>query len=483
MKLFSLLLGFGAVCGELSSRAPVKLGAALLAEAAPLAEAIVEARELKDGVGEVLAMSGTDLESRIVKPLGTKLGWQTQMEGDKVVLTEKGAEGDVKLLEVKFVETAPGKRAIELSNTNPTDFPAFVNNHALYSRGILKADTVDKISKYVEEKLKLFQLAARSSKPKTVVQICEDLRALSAESAKFDVSLMQPKPHFCVIEVRRRGGDPNFATNPIVCHIRVHNINEEMVGINVVQTDREYEGKVPKHNYDENVKDVKNVIREILNQTTNLPITIQTALKHFATAFSSHCGGKRPGLRNLVTEGEIYGATLEETLDCAFKGAKIFLEQFNYGYLQYLHVVIDHALLRAEYMVGIDPKVFEANLKSVLAELNSELTIISKLRTDSKQDYKVTLEDIETALKESMEGCEVKKEETKVTVMQGETEVARAVKAAEGSYYIISFFTPFGKKPKGASNPELFIEEENGFDQLLRLREHAKKFIDDIKLV
>lgn len=441
-------------------------------------------RLLIDDPNNAYKMSVADLENKIVRPLLLDFKWELKNDGAKVTLSSKDKTSETPVVEIKINEPQPGKRTIELSNTDPVAFPAFKNNHAFYSRGILKIDTYDKLKKYVQEKLGLFQKSLATSKAKTIAEVSQDLTAYCESQGSFDVKLSQPKPHFSLIEVNRKDVR-TYPFNKEVLHVRIFNINDETVGINVVQIDKEYQARVPKHNYDENIKDIKSVLSELLKQNKDLPITILKVENQFNTFFAAICGGKQPGLKSLVTEGVIYGADIPASMpNCPFAGSKIYIQQFNFGYLQYVYVLIDHTLLRAEYMIGLDPKIFSENLKSVLDEVSAEVQAITKLRADSKKDHKIVTEELLATLKEGMgDGFTVEQEGEAVVGKQGDTVVLKAAKAEDGSYFTISFLTPFGKKPKGASNPEFFIEEENGFNQLIRLKEYAKKFAEGIKLV
>lgn len=481
MNIFAIAFMVGAVVSSSSSILSKKGSLPTLSEASSILSEQIPDRRLEGGAAESKLEVSPTLIQGLVDPLIQPDEWESALEEDKVVISKKTEDSQMKILEISIVENSPGKKAIEMSNIDGQKFPAFKNNHALYSHGISREDTEDKIKNFIDAKLKEFKKSVALSTSRSVKSICEDMKSLASSGFGHEVTLNQPKDHFCVIEVKRSASDKNFAFNPIVCHIRVHNINDEMAGINVVQIDREYEARIPKHNYDENVAEVKNVIKMILGQNESLPISIQKAVNEFSNVFAPYCGGKKPELVNLIQEGEIYGATIDSQLACEFAGAKIFIEQFNYGYLQYLHVVIDHKLLRAEYMVGIDPKVFSQNLKIVLKELDSEIKEILKLQKDSsKEDYKITLEDIKAALTEAMPGYEVTINAEAISVKKGELEVCNSVKSKTEPNFSINFITPGKAKADVTTNPTLIITEENGFDQLERLKAHAKKFVADI---
>lgn len=481
MNIFAIAFVMGAV---LTTSSPLlsKHRALLVLPEAPIAISGKDSdRSLVDNKGSSMtAITSAQLQG-IVSPLLEADKWEASLVEERVMVSQKIAEAEMKLLEISIVETSPGKKAIEMSNIDSKKFPAFKNNHALYSHGISKEDTEEKIKTFISGKLKEFKKSIALSTARPVKSICEDMKSLVASQTGHQITLSQPKDHFCIIEVSRAKSDKNAALNPIVCHIRVHNINDEMAGINVVQIDREYEARVPKHNYDENVAEVKNVIKQILDQKENLPITIQKAVNGISDILGSYCGGKKPVLVNLIQEGEIFGATLDLNLKCDFAGMKIFVEQFNYGYLQYIHIIGDHKLLRAEYMVGIDPKVFDTNLRVVLKGFDSEIKEVLNLQKKSdKENFKVTLEDIKKTLTEAMPGYEVTLENEVVSVKKDSVEYCNSSKSKAEPNFSINFITPGKPKPDVTTNPSLIITEENGFDQLERLKAHAKSFLDDI---
>lgn len=438
-------------------------------------------RSLAKDSGSIMAAINAVQLQGMVSPLLVADKWEASLVEERIIVSQKIAEDEMKLLEISVVETSPGKKAIEMSNIDSLMFPDFKNNHALYSHGISREDTEEKIKTFISGKLKEFKKSIALSTARSVKSICEDLKSLAASQSGLQVTLKQPKDHFCIIEVSRSKSDKKAALNPVVGHIRVHNINKEMAGINFVQIDREYEARVPKHNYDDNVAEVKNVIKQILGQKENLPITIQKAVNGISDILGSYCGGKKPVLVNLIQEGEIFGGTLDLNLKCDFAGTKIFVEQFNYGYLQYVHIIGDHKLLRVEYMVGIDPKLFDNNLMVVLKGFDSEIKEVLNLQKKSdKENFKITLEEIKKTLAEVMSGYEVVLDNEIVSVKKDNVEYCNSSKSKTESNFSVNFITPGKSRSDVTTNPSLIVTEENGFDQLQRIKAHAESFLNDI---
>ena len=80
------------------------------------------------------------------------------------------------------------------------------------------------------------------------------------------------------------------------------------------------------------------------------------------------------------------------SLDCSLKKTKIFVEEINNAYLQYIYVIFDNEFFRSGYMISPLTQKFDETFLNLIKESVQEIQKISHLKQTALDIHEPTFE-------------------------------------------------------------------------------------------
>lgn len=413
----------------------------------------------------------------------------------------KSTSEDINKWEVSLDSTGPHNNAricsialvqldtISILEMDNQLIPAMATRHRLSRRHISASEDANDLQEYIHA-----QIAGFVDDYVTLAQQQTDLNKL-AEILTQEVFEPRGEQLIRTDEVDVHAGDPTFlvlnhvkdsTSNKIETQIRLFRVNSEFNQMQISHKQRTVELQVPTllamAQKDNLIQEINNILT---NEEHNAMVDYEEALKIITNTLSStnNCSSINP-------QNDGSGTTVLEIGEgCAFENMSFVITNFDYGYLQYIHLLLDNQYFQSEHLIAYTMATdFHSNIENVLRDMESTIEDVKKAQDSNSED--ITLEHITQMVKEVL-GNQV---EESATEASNETVFKRAglndkrittirILEIKGDEETTSMFRVFLFDPKthshhfsrSKSQHEYVLYANNGLDELNILKKDLEK--------
>lgn len=290
-------------------------------------------------------------------------------------------------------------------------------------------------------------------------------------------------------------GSPSYDAQIVIFKIE----ERQEMGIHIAALDREYEAKVPLFDFETRFDAIKPIITEFL--LPDLALTpfnsLQSAVDKINQIIKDICG-KRPFLEielmklNYGQPLQVYSnpkidaemASLSDSYkqSCPFNFAQIRLMQYSFGYFHFIHLNIDNEYLHSEYLLSPHSESFNDNVTEIFQELFAELNQIKEDHKNNLVGQQLSFSQIKHIFEKIMKKKESSESLDVAEFFNDDQSMEVRIKKLATGFFRISFIqNPWNKATEGADKiniiKEIYIPENNGLNQLERMRAQILKFL------
>ena len=290
-------------------------------------------------------------------------------------------------------------------------------------------------------------------------------------------------------------GSPSYDVQIVIFKIE----ERQEMGIHIAALDREYEAKVPLFDFEARFDAIKPIITEFL--LPDLALTpfnsLQSAVDKINQIIKDICG-KKPFLEielmklNYGQPLQVYSnpkidsemASLSDSYkqSCPFNFAQIRLMQYSFGYFHFIHLNIDNEYLHSEYLLSPHSESFNDNVTEIFQELFAELNQIKEDHKNNLVGQQLSFSQIKHIFEKIMKKKESSESLDVAEFFNDDQSMEVRIKKLATGFFRISFIqNPWNKATEGADKiniiKEIYIPENNGLNQLERMRAQILKFL------
>lgn len=411
----------------------------------------------------------------------------------EITLDAKGPHSNARICTISLSE----EDSIQILELNNEEIPAMETQHRMARRHVHEEDAAEDVQDYIHTQMAGFL--------EDYVTIAKRQTGIEQLAAILTNEIFEPRGKQLIRgdEVDDGTGEPTFlvlnhleesSSSKIETQIRLFRVNADFNQIQMTHRQKTVELQVPRLLADEQHAALKREIEEVLDdQQTNSLVDFSGALKVIENVLKEtlNCGS--------VSVQEEGGGTavMEVGEGCSFSDMSFVLTNFDYGYLQYIHMLLDNQYFQTEHLLSYTLEGdFHENLKSVLVDMQSTLEEVKTAQDSSSED--ITLEHITQMVKEVLEN-EVEQESLKdnETVfkrkgLNGKDITTIRIISISGDDGTTSMFRVFLFDPRvhahhfsrSKSQHEYVLYANNGSDELVILKKDLQKLkhkLDDIR--
>ena len=342
-------------------------------------------------------------DKMIIVP-GEESSWKVYLK------KEDGNQGD-QICNVK-ITTEDDKRMIMMNND---DIFYLENSHKLAGKAVAADENTEALVEFFQNQLSEFVEAYigtvndQFNLERLAKYVKEEIFPKKQINLKSNIMKMDESNKETVfIVLDQIGSEPGNDGHPeVITQVRFFRINHLFNQIQISHGERVIELQVPRlMNQDQRALLEREILEvlddEIINNTVG------------------YSGGKDMVKNMLQTEQNCQSVTLEEqpigntsivsiseSDTCKFAGMSLILTGYDYGYIQYLHILLDNQYFQTEHMLAFTLKGdFNDNLKGIIDDMASEIEEVSKASNTNDGNEEISLETLKDKIKSTL-GSEV----------------------------------------------------------------------------
>jgi hypothetical protein len=445
----------------------------------------------------------------------------------RIQIQSKSSGGSNEVAEVAIVDQVTGER--ESSKSGEPASQNYVkiwfnlkeqekiqdhHRHALFVRSINLTDDDSAVELFIAEKLnEIMEMKAEKSVKNPFVSF----EAAVQKFVSWIKSFTNPQTNsqaFSVIDdhIKDISGNPQIKSNSHIIYgnfqgspnydiqVVLFKMNEkDEIGIHIGALDREYEAKIPLFEFDSRFDTIKPVIAQILlPDPSSTPFnSLKSAADKINTTIKTICDGKhfypvQLANSNAVLALQVYAnpkgdadvASYKDSYKhrCPFNFAQIRIMQYSFGYFHFIHLSIDYEYLHSEYMLSPHSASFNDNVDEIFRELYSELVQLREDHNNNLVGQQLTLSRITHIFEKIMKQEKSDSSADFVRFFTEDKTMKVDIKKLATGMIRISFVqNPWGKISDKTEKinvvKEIYIPENNGLNQLERMRSQILKIL------
>ena len=268
----------------------------------------------------------------------------------------------------------------------------------------------------------------------------------------------------------------------------VYNVNEDYMGVHIVQGNNEMQLEIPSTMNQEQKNDTRNALALFMTQRDfSDMVDYKEALILFKQIADTM------GCEKIKTEKEDEDSALflfEHDDGCPFNLNHALLTKVDFDGMRYIHFLLDNDYFKGEHFITMTTKnIFRDNMTKVLKDSKAEIAVVSDAYKKSQDPDVVTMERLEKMVKEVLgdkvsEAHEAERKIFKAKVLGREVVVAK-IQEFEGEgpslFKVTTFDVNVDSEVKQArAHHEFLLYANNGYNQLDVLEAELTKIAADI---
>ena len=386
--------------------------------------------------------------------------------------------------------------------------------HALFAHSIGPSDNDSSLEKFITDKLAEIKRLLDEKAPKKdsasfetavqrFMQLVESLKNPKSKGKAFDKieddhirdivknDLLKSNSHIIRATFT---GSPSYDIQIVLFKAE----ESDVMGIHMAALDREYEAKVPLADFETRFQTLTPIISEFLvPDLSSISFnSLQSAVEKVNSIIKNLCG-KKPFLGIELMKLE-YGQTLQVYSNpkvdqlaiaddiykthCLFNYVQVRIVQYSFGFFHFIHLNIDNEYLHSEYLLSPHSETFSENVSEIFDELFAELNQLKEDHKNNLVGKELTFSQITHIFDKIMKKKEPSESKDVVEFVNDDNTMEVKVKKLATGFCRISFIrNPWSKGLDGIDNSntikEIYIPENNGLNQLERMRGHILKFL------
>ena len=321
------------------------------------------------------------------------------------VKTKDDQVGD-KICTVKVNTDEQDRQMLEISNKG-IDF--LVNNQKMAARMITKEDEDPEVVAFIHEQLNLFtDIYLRViGQEYNLMRLSDFLKEEVFQPRQVELinnSVITSKPDedgksqaiYVIL-------DELDADNNIITQIRCFTVNSMFNQIELSHREREIELQVPRQMNKTQKDMVKDEIYQILDDQASNNTVNYTSSLHIIKDILENTEGCGSIEISETMLGNTTIISIPDGASCAFEAMSLVLTGYDYGYLQYLHIMLNNQYFQTEHLVAFNQEEdFMKNMNDILSDMSSEIEAVKETNEKTEDSNNITLESITQIIKESL---------------------------------------------------------------------------------
>ena len=195
--------------------------------------------------------------------------------------------------------------------------------------------------------------------------------------------------------------------NQVITQVRIYKINKLYNQVQIDHREREIELQVPRQMDDVQKNQLKMEISEILSDDIiNNTVGYKQALEILEDLLKSNLQCQKINVQDEGNNTTIVEVDVDS--NCPFYDMSFVVTGFDYGYLQYMHLLLDNQYFQTEHLVAFTLEGdFKSNLEGVLTDMASNIQNVQK-SSGQPSSGNLTLENLVDAI-QNVVGTEVER--------------------------------------------------------------------------